>query len=78
MTEKFESEFHKRYVGGEGEVEEKPVKFGLPSTGEIRLTTLEDLLAEYRWYLRDPNAQLPEEVERQFLAIHGTENDREE
>ena len=78
MTEIFESEFHKRYVGGEGEVEKKQIKRGLPSTGEIRPTTLEDLLAEYRWYMRDPNAQLPEEIKQQFLAIHRTENDREE
>jgi len=78
MTEIFESEFHRKYVGGEGEVREKRAGFGLSSTGETRAATLEDLLAEYRWYMRDPNAQLPEEVERQFLTIHRTENDREE
>ncbi len=59
MTEIFEDIFHKKYVGGVGEVREKPVQV---SDLVLRGQTPEDVLAEYRWYMRDANAQLPEVI----------------
>ena len=61
MCEKiFQSKFHKWYVGGEGEVaEEQPRE---SSTQPIRARTIEEILAEYRWYVNDSKAELPEEV----------------
>lgn len=65
MTEKkFETEFHKRYVGGEGEVAEKEKPKSV--AGTIRGMSYEDVLAEYRWYVRDSEAELPKEVEKQL------------
>ena len=61
MTEqKFESKFHKMYVGGEGEIEEKVLHI-TPSV-EVQPRTLEDILEEYRRYVNDPKAELPEIV----------------
>lgn len=66
MTEKFDSPFHKKYVGGVGVVEEKPVT--VKPQWEYRGDTYEDVLAAYRKYVGDPNATLPdaiiEELER--------------
>lgn len=76
MTEKFESIFHKRYVGGEGEVEEKPITLVSEVHTAIRPTTLEEVEAEYRWYVGDPKAELPEEIKQIYLAISRTENGR--
>ena len=75
MTEKFESDFHKRYVGGEGEVEEKPIVLVSPVRPLIKPTTLEEVEAEYRWYVGDKTAVLPEEIRQIFLAIRRTEDD---
>ena len=62
MTEqKFESKFHKWYVGGEGEVEEAPLNLLRPSS-EFRPITVEEVLIEYRKYIGDPTAELPEEI----------------
>ena len=62
MTEqKFDSKFHKWYVDGEGEVEEKPINLIGPVT-EMREITVEEILLEYRKYIGDPNAELPEIV----------------
>ncbi len=75
----FESAFHKKYVGGEGEVLEKTVS--MPDTKHDSVsrsrTTEAEVLEEYRRYVRDPNAELPEEIKKTFLAIQRTENDRE-
>lgn len=54
----FESEFHKKYVGGEGEVVESPLK--VESSKVVKGMSKEDLLAEYRKYVNDPKAELPE------------------
>lgn len=67
MAEKFDNKFHKKYVGGQGEVEEKETIY--PST-EYRVHTYEDILEEYRWYVGDPTAELPEEIVRQ-LEVSG-------
>ncbi|KKT36631.1 MAG: hypothetical protein UW26_C0042G0004 [Candidatus Collierbacteria bacterium GW2011_GWF1_44_12] len=56
----FQSEFHRRYVGGEGEVVERPM--AVLSTRVIDAKTYQDVLSEYRWYMRDPKAELPEEI----------------
>lgn len=72
MTEIFESEFHKKYVGGEGEVVEKPVK-NEPKIN-VRGTTEEEVLIEYRRYIRDPLAELPEAIRSTLLSIQRTEN----
>lgn len=61
MTEqKFDSKFHKMYVGGEGEVIETPLH--TTTSMEIQPRTLEDILEEYRRYVNDPKAELPEIV----------------
>lgn len=68
MTEKkFDNLFHKRYVGGEGEVAEKEKPTLV--VGTIRGMSYEGLLAEYRWYVRDPEAELPKEVEKQLQLL---------
>jgi hypothetical protein len=41
---------------------------------EIRPTTYEEVLADYRRYIGDPEAELPEEIEKTLLAINRTEN----
>lgn len=74
MTEKFDSKFHKEYVRGEGEVVEKLSDISsqtrLPD-GQVSVAsrTYEDVLAEYRWYIRDPEAVLPEEIEKQLELL---------
>lgn len=62
MTEQnFESGFHKKYVGGDGRVED-----GVNSTPravfEIKPIAYEDILKEYRRYVGDSQAELPEEI----------------
>lgn len=62
MTEqKFESKFHKQYVGGEGEVVEASVR-QTPNMTEVKTETFEEILAQYRAYVNDPKAELPEEI----------------
>ena len=74
MTEKFfESAFHKRYVGGEGEIIEKTIK--VEPINKTRETREEEVLSEYRRYIGDPNAELPESVRSVLLSIQRTEND---
>ena len=68
MAEKFESAFHKWYVRGEGEVEEKSINLISPITECRKAITLEEVEAEYRRYLRDSEAQLPQEIMKTFLA----------
>lgn len=76
MTEKFDNEFHKKYVSGEGEVRESEGTASLLS-GE-RVMTYERVLAEYRKYINDPSAELPDSVLKAFfLEKPRTENDRE-
>ena len=77
MTENlpvFDSEFHRGYVGGEGEI--KPSKpLTLPKM-EVTPCRMSDIEAEYRWYMNDPKAKLPADLEKHLLSI-GTEDDRE-
>lgn len=73
MTEKiFESAFHKRYVGGEGEVVDKPIKVEVVNTTPE--TREEELLSLYRKYIGDPKAELPEEIRMALLPFQRTEN----
>ncbi len=60
MTEQFDSIFHKRYVDGSGVVIDKGIPF-VPKN-EIRTQSYEELLAEYRRYMRDPKAEFTEEM----------------
>lgn len=76
MTEIFLSDFHKRYVGGEGEVENKPIILISPERVSPKPTTLTEVEEEYRKYVNDPTAILPQEIVNVYLAIHRTENDR--
>ena len=77
MTEVFDSEFHRRYVGGTGEIVEKPLT-SLSNRCVVRPISMEQVLREYRVYVQDPHAELPEEILRSFLlSIKRTENDRE-
>jgi hypothetical protein len=75
MTEKFDSQFHKSYVRGEGEVAEdtRPVE---ETRFPIGKTTFEELLASYRAYVHDEKAELPETILKDLLSIQRTENDR--
>lgn len=75
MAEMFDNKFHKKYVGGAGEVKEpKEMINPLPSK---RGVTYERVLAEYRKYVNDPLAELPEVVAKAFLLTsQRTENDR--
>ncbi|HAS68614.1 TPA: hypothetical protein DGD59_00020 [Candidatus Collierbacteria bacterium] len=79
MTERiFESAFHKKYVGGEGEILEKTISTSDDKDSlRVRRTTEEEVLEEYRRYVRDTKAELPQEIRETFLAIQRTENDRE-
>ncbi len=74
MTEKFDNIFHKRYVGGEGEIAE------LSSLSETKSTpvtvTIEETLSWYRKYMNDPKAELPEEILKTLLREQRTENGR--
>ena len=70
----FESEFHKRYVGGEGEVKVEPITLISPEKHMVRPTTLEEIRAEYRAYMHDPDAELPQGIVDTYQAIHRTEN----
>jgi hypothetical protein len=60
MTEKFESDFHKRYVGGQGDVEEKET-FVFPAKN-VEKIPYDEILAEYRKYVGDSDAELPGEL----------------
>ena len=60
MINLFESTFHKQYVGGAGEVVEKPM---IPRESTILIGhSYEEILAEYRRYVGDSSAELPGEV----------------
>ena len=71
----FESAFHKKYVGGEGEVDDSP-KSITEDRPMIRTMTEAEVLRDYRKYVGDPSAELPEEVQKTLLSIQRTENER--
>lgn len=60
MVEKFDSKFHKEYVGGEGEVIER--EFADWRGLAIRMMTFEDVLAEYQKYVGNSEAKMPESL----------------
>jgi len=60
MVEKFDSKFHKDYVRGAGEIV-PPAEVKIPEIIVIK-RSFEEVLAEYRRYVRDPNAELPEDI----------------
>ena len=68
MTEKFDNKFHKKYVGGEGEIDISHWTLDILDLERNMVVkrSHEDVLAEYRWYVRDPEATLPEEVLKQL------------
>ena len=66
MTEKYESKFHKQYVGGDGEVEDN--KSFEVKKGDYKETSIEDVLLFYRKYVNDPKAELPEGVIDTFFV----------
>lgn len=69
MTEqKFESKFHKQYVGGEGVVEDKGF-VNLDKNDEIIPEKIEDILREYRKYVNDPKAELPEAIVEELRML---------
>jgi len=59
-NQQYDSKFHRWYVGGEGEIAEKPA--GKTSVREYGSMTFEEILEEYRRYVGDKTAQLPDEV----------------
>ena len=59
MTE-YDSIFHKRYVDGSGVVIDKGEPY-VPKN-EVKGQTYEEILAEYRVYVNDPQAELPTEI----------------
>lgn len=67
MTQKYESEFHKRYVGGVGEVDLGDIP---KSKVEIVVQSYEEILDHYRKYVGNPEAELPEAILRE-LRIQG-------
>ncbi len=70
---KFESEFHKRYVGDEdGTVEER--LFRSWERTHLAAMTVEEILAEYRKYVGDPEAEFPEELKKE-LKLQGKINE---
>ena len=63
MAEKvtYSSRFHRWYVGDpEGEIAEGPIRAA--ETGKIRQVSVEEILAQYRAYVHDPEAELPQIV----------------
>ena len=72
----FESEFHKHYMGEEGEVAERPLTV-LGPRQRIVPTSEADILDAYRRYIGDNEAVLPKEIRNTLLASNRTENDRE-
>jgi len=69
MSEKFKDKFHKVYVGGSGPVENHSCSSVMAEARVIALS-YEEILAEYRKYVKDPTAELPEEILMQ-LRIAG-------
>lgn len=76
MSEIFESKFHKNYVGGVGEIVEPIKPSRVETRNQVRPTTYEEVLLEYRRYIGDMDAELPENIKKIFLDIQRTENDR--
>lgn len=75
MTEKyqeenyqFDSEFHRRYVGGEGVVRES----GFVSLEKTRFESMsvDDILKMYRDYMHNPKAEFPEALKEE-LRLQG-------
>ena len=69
MTEKrvFDSNFHKWYVGGEGEVNlgSEPFK----PKNEVEGKKYKELLEEYRIHMSDPKAEFTEEILQELKIL---------
>ncbi len=69
MTEKrvFDSNFHRWYVGGEGEVSlgREPFK----PKNEVKGKSYEEVLAEYRVYIGDSEAELPQDIVEELRRL---------
>lgn len=61
-------------MGGEGGDVETAPPIVVSFQKEIK-TTLEYVIREYRKYVNDPKAELPNEVMKDLLSIQRTEND---
>lgn len=58
VINEFDSKFHKSYVGGEGEVVDKS---WIRLEGiRMEAMSFEEIREEYRRYVNDPSAELPE------------------
>lgn len=80
VDEKFDSAFHKKYVGGVGSVDEGPVKepkhhWYEPVTAETKYDLYEEVLKDYREYVRDNKADLPEEVKEDLKKLGIVKNE---
>lgn len=69
MTEKkvFDSNFHRWYVGGEGEVKLSESPFS--PKNEVVGQTYNEILAEYRAYVGDSEAQLPQDIMEELRRL---------
>lgn len=80
--EKFDSAFHKKYVGGVGVVDDKNGDrvhhLDRPMTDEFSYDLYERVLSEYRWYIKDKTADLPEEVKEDLKKIGIVKHDRKD
>ncbi|NCP47439.1 hypothetical protein COT86_01080 [Candidatus Collierbacteria bacterium CG10_big_fil_rev_8_21_14_0_10_43_36] len=66
MTEKFKDKFHKEYVGGSGLVEDRSCSSVIAEARVVAMS-YEEILAEYRWYVKDPTAELPQRIMEQLV-----------
>lgn len=64
-TRVFDSAFHQRYVGGEGAIAEQEA----PESSEFMPETYEEILAQYRDYVNDPTAELPDELMEKLIRL---------
>lgn len=69
MTEKkYDSKFHRWYVGETGgEIDGEFIKIG--EFQKVKKYTIRELLEDYRWYMRDKNAELPQEWVDELLRL---------
>ncbi len=67
MTEIFDSIFHKRYVDGSGVVIDKGVPF--TPKNEVKGQTYDELLADYRRYMRNPKAEFTQEMLEELARL---------
>lgn len=70
MTEKkYDSNFHRWYLGESGGEIEPSETYEIPSPIRVVKTTINDILRDYRWYMRDKSAELPQEWVDEMLKL---------